>query len=278
MTTGRAMRSKARLTITLDKDLLRQVDKMIDHVTIRNRSHAIESILRESLNPEISTAVILAGGISHLDIHPARLPIDDRKLIFHTLELLTYYGIRRIFILAGSDDTPFRELLGVDGHFGAEIIYALEDHPLGTAGAIKAIEDQLEHETFLVIHADVLTNINLADFITFHRQEKTLATIAVKPRDAEKKYGKVMLQGNKITELSEKGESEGISIINTGVYLLHPDVLKLIDEDQITHFEVDVFPKLAALNELSAFLFQGIWFDISDSESYMRAKSRWSTS
>jgi NDP-sugar pyrophosphorylase family protein len=272
------MRSKARLTITLDKDILRQVDHMIDHVSIRNRSHAIETILRESLNPEVSTAVILAGGVHQTDVHPARLPIDDRKLIFHTIELLTFYGIQRIFLLTGRDDSAFRAVLKDDDVLGANIIYVLEDHPLGTAGAIKAIEDQLQYETFLVIHADILTNINLADFITFHRQEKTLATIAVKPRDAEKKYGKVMLQGNKITEFSEKGESEGISIINTGVYLLHPDVLKWINDGEVAHFEVDVFPKLAALNELSAFLFQGIWFDISDSESYHRARSRWSTS
>jgi NDP-sugar pyrophosphorylase family protein len=114
--------------------------------------------------------------------------------------------------------------------------------------------------------------------MAFHLQEKTLATMAVKPRDAEKKYGKVMLQGNRITEFSEKGSSEGISIINTGVYLFHPDVLKLIGEDTPAQFEVDVFPKLAALNELSAFLFQGIWFDISDSESYLGAKSRWTVS
>ena len=269
------MRSKARLTITLDKDLLMQIDKMIDNVKIRNRSHAIESILRERLKPEVSTAVILAGGKKHMDIHPALLPIDDRELIFLTLEHLAEAGIRKIFILSGSEGTDLREHLRQHDIFGAHIIHIQEEQPLGTAGAIKAIEDQLGHEPFLVIHADVLTNINLADFIAFHQQERTLVTIAVKPRDAEKKYGKVMLQGNKITEFSEKGQSEGISIINTGVYLLDPDALNLVNENTPSHFEIDIFPKLAALNELSAFLFQGIWFDISDSESYLGAKSRW---
>jgi NDP-sugar pyrophosphorylase family protein len=272
------VRSKARLTITLDKDLLRQVDKMIDHVTIRNRSHAIESILRESLNPTVSTAVILAGGNLTSNSHPALLPIDDKELIFITLEHLANYGIRRIFLLSGNSEPEFQDVLGDNDVFGVNIIFAHEEQPLGTAGAVKAIENQLDHEPFLVIHADILTNINLADFITFHRQEKTLATIAVKPRDAEKKYGKVMLQGNKITEFAEKEKSEGISIINTGVYILQPDVLKLIDTGKPAQFEMDIFPKLAAINELSAFLFQGIWFDISDSESYLGAKKRWSYS
>ena len=272
------MRSKARLTITLDKDLLRQVDKMIVHVAIRNRSHAIESILRENLISRVSTAVILAGGKNSSITHPALHPIDDKELIFITLEHLANYGIRRIFILAGKHEPAFQEIIGENGVFGASITYSKEDKPLGTAGAVKAIESHLEHEPFLVIHADVLTNINLTDFIAFHKQEKTLATIAVKPRDAEKKYGKVLLQGNKITEFSEKEHSEGISIINTGVYMLQPDVLNLIDAGQPAQFEVDVFPKLAAINELSAFLFQGIWFDISDSDSYLGAKTRWSSS
>jgi NDP-sugar pyrophosphorylase family protein len=269
------MRSKARLTITLDRDLLRQIDKMIDHVTIRNRSHAIESILQESINPTVSTAVILAGGKGSSNSHPALLPIDDKELIFITLEHLANYGIRRIFLLAGDKEPQFRTLLAEDSHLGIKILYVEEEQPLGTAGAVKAIENQLNHEPFLVIHADILTNINLADFITFHKQEKTLATIAVKPRDAEKKYGKVMLQGNKITEFAEKEKSEGISIINTGVYMLQPDVLNLIDVGKPAQFETDVFPKLAAIHELSAFLFQGIWFDISDSESYLGAKKRW---
>jgi len=269
------MRSKARLTITLDKDLLRQVDQMIDHASIRNRSHAIESILRESLSPTVSTAVILAGGKASTDPHPALLPIDDKQLIFVTLEHLTDYGIRRIFLLTGSDQPSFQEVLGDNHVFGAKVTFVQEETPLGTAGAVKAIEDQLNHEPFLVIHADVLTNINLADFIVFHKQEKTLATIAVKPRDAEKKYGKVMLQGNKITEFSEKEKSEGISIINTGVYILQPDVLNLIKAGIPAQFEIDVFPKLAAIHELSAFLFQGIWFDISDTESYLGARNRW---
>ncbi len=120
-----------------------------------------------------------------------------------------------------------------------------------------------------------MTNINLADFIEFHKHENTLATIAVKPREAERTYGKVLLQGNKITDFSETNQSEGISIVNTGVYLLQPDALKLIELDPPAHFEKDLFPKLAAIHELSAFIFQGIWFDISTSDSYRLAQARW---
>ena len=102
-----------------------------------------------------------------------------------------------------------------------------------------------------------------------------MATIAVKPRDAERQFGKVLLQGNRITHFLETERSEGISIINTGVYLLQPEVLHLIEPDQPSRFETDVFPKLAAMQELNAFFFQGIWFDISRPESYQSAQARW---
>jgi NDP-sugar pyrophosphorylase family protein len=146
---------------------------------------------------------------------------------------------------------------------------------MGTAGALKAAEEYLAHGPFLVVHGDVLTNINLPDFVNFHNNEKRMATIAVKPRNAEPKYGKVMLQGNRITDFFDEDRSEGISIINTGVYLFEPELLSLLVEGQVAKLEKDVFPRLAEMGELSAFLFQGIWFDISEPENYSRAQDRW---
>lgn len=269
------MRSKARLTITLAKDLLRQVDRTVDGKVIRNRSHAIEMLLKESLLSQATTAVILAGGDFQGATIPPLRPISQKPLIFITLELLIRFGVRTVYILAGKHDPALKNLIDQREILGASIHYVYEEKPLGTAGAVKAIETELANEPFIVIHGDILTNINLAEFIEFHKQENTLATIAVKPRDAERKYGKVLLQGNKITDFSEANQSEGISIVNTGVYLLQPESLRLIDGDRPLSFERDFFPKLIAKNELSAFLFQGVWFDISDSESYRSAQSRW---
>jgi NDP-sugar pyrophosphorylase family protein len=127
----------------------------------------------------------------------------------------------------------------------------------------------------LVIHGDILTDIDLAGFIRFHKQEGRMATIAVKPREAERRYGKVMLEGNRITQFLDSEQSEGISIVNTGVYLLQPETLRLIREGEPAYFERDLFPRLADIDELSAFIFQGVWFDISQERSYSLAKKRW---
>jgi NDP-sugar pyrophosphorylase family protein len=269
------VRSKARLTITLAKDLLKQVDGMVDGKSIRSRSHAIEMLVKDALIPKVTTAVILAGGERQTQTIPALLPIGDRPLIFTMLEHLIRYGINTVYVLANKSGPDLESLVG-DGHLmGVKIHHVSEEKPLGTAGAVRDLESRLPPEPFIVIHGDILTSIDLAEFIEFHKQEDTLATIAVKPRDAERKYGKVLMQGNRITDFSQTNQSEGISIVNTGVYLLQPQSLRLIDGGKPVFFETDFFPKLAALNQLSAFVFQGVWFDVSDPESYASAQARW---
>lgn len=279
MTSGcgdRQMRSKARLTITLPRDLLRQVDRLVDGYNVRNRSHAVETLIRRSLNPVVTTAVILAGGNkSKNGRYPATQSIRGQKLINITARHFIDYGISELVVLAGDQEPVVRTALGDGVSAGITIRYLREDKPLGTAGALKLAEEFLSYGPFLVVHGDILTNISLPDFVDFHNRENRLATIAVKPRTAEPKYGKVMLQGNRITDFYDEDRSEGISIVNTGVYMFEPEVLSLISEGQIANLESDVFPRLAEMGELSAFLFQGIWFDISAPEDYQLASERW---
>lgn len=269
------MRSKARLTITLPPELLTEIDRMIDRRTVRNRSHAIELLLRQSLKPTVSSAVLLAGGKNNREQLPALLPIQGQALIIQTVNHLIAHGICSFIILAGENEPLIRGLLGDGNYMGAEVRYVGEAQPMGTAGALKAAERYLQDQPFLVFHADILTDINVTDFIKFHSSQNKLATIAVKPRQAEPDYGKVLLEGSEITDFIPESQEQGISIVNTGVYLFESEVLGLIGEATSARLEIDVFPKLAKMGELSAFLFQGIWFDISRSQNYESAQTRW---
>ena len=94
------MRKKARLTITLPEDLLNQVDRQIDGYSIRNRSHAVETLIRRSLTPVVTTAVILVGGNSKGGELAALQPIHDRRLIHIMVNHLSDYGIRNMIVLA----------------------------------------------------------------------------------------------------------------------------------------------------------------------------------
>lgn len=273
MTVG--MRKKSRLTVTLSPDLVAELDRMIDKRTIRSRSHAVELLLRRSLEPRVSTAVLLAGGEHAGRENPALAPFGGYPLIERMIRHLAGFGIDSFVILAGRDQARIEAVLGDGGSLGVTIRYVAEERPLGTAGALKQTLEIVEHGPLLVLNADVLTDIDIEAFLRFHADEGSLATIAVKPRQSEKEFGKVMLQGNRITEFIDQGSERGLGIVNTGVYLLQPEVLGLVEATEPSMLETDVFPALAKVGELSAFFFQGIWFDVRDDHDYRRAVARW---
>lgn len=269
------MRTKARLTITLPRDLLAQVDDLVDGQEIRNRSHAIETLIRQSLKPAVKQAVILTGGPAQDGEIPALVPINGQRLIFITLNHIARFGVQDFVLLAGQHQPALQEAVGDGRDLGLKIHFVAEGSPRGTAGALKAAEDRLRDGPFLVVHGDVLTDINLHDFIHFHEQEGRLATIAVKPRTAEREYGQVLLQGNRITDFFANGQEQGVSVVNTGIYLMSPKVLSLVEDSRPVKLETEIFPRLASMGELSAFFFQGMWYDISREEKRRLAQERW---
>ena len=187
--------SKIRLTITLSASTLNKIDQLVDKKKIRSRSHAIETILQTQLMPKITTAVILAGSKNAKQklIKPL-IAVKQKPLIFYTLELLNKYGVNKIYILAQNQIAKIKET--ISEHSLAkqfEIIYINEKKSLGTAGAIKQLKDKIS-QTFLVLHGDVLTDINLHDLIQFHDKNQAMATIAVKPRVPQNYYNNVFIR------------------------------------------------------------------------------------
>ncbi|MFC1653446.1 sugar phosphate nucleotidyltransferase [Patescibacteria group bacterium] len=265
------MRTKSRLTITLPKDLLNKVDKTIDGSEIRNRSHAIESLIRKSLKTPLETAIILTGGDKHKN-NPTLKTIGNQSLLRHTISQLVSNGISQVVICAGKDIEEIKKDLKKSEE-NIRIRFISETSPSGTGGAVKKAEKYITGENFLIIHGDILTNMNLKTFIQFHSQEDTLATIAVKPRKGEKSFGKVLIEGNQITDFFEKTETKGIDIINTGIYVFKSQILKRIVKK--SKLESDIFPTLAGEGELTAFIFQGFWQDISNQKDYKTAQTNW---
>lgn len=269
------MRQRTRLTITLPSETITRIDHLIDGVDVRNRSHAVERLINQALDPVVNTAVILAGGKSTRQKSPLK-PIGDKYLLSIMLDQLKRYGILQVHICANPElVTELRARFGDGQVLGINLSFHPEPEPLGTAGALKAIAKHLIPAPFLVLHADVLTNINIGEFIEFHQREAGTATIAVKPRMSERTFGRVFLQGNQIKQFLSTGDTQGISIVNTGLYVLEPQVLNLIKPRKKVDLETEVFPLLAKKGQLNAFIFQGIWYDVSSSESSALATKAW---
>lgn len=269
------MRTKTRLTITLADDLVDKIDDLIAGSAIKNRSHAIETLISQALSPTIRTAVILAGG-KEADKNNAGLKkLGDTYVLALLLGRLKQHHITRVIICTDSTNTTLMKRLGNGENLGMKIEYSLEDKPLGTGGAVKKARGLIKNQPFLVIHGDVLTALNFSELGTFHFKEGALATIAVKPRLGEANYGQVFMQGNKILKFLASSADAGISIINTGVYAFDPKLFDILPEQSVFTLEKDVFPLLARRNQLSAFVFQGGWYDISTEASYQEAQDQW---
>lgn len=267
---------KSRLTITLPENLLQQVDNIVDKQTIRNRSHAIEHLIRQSLSTQVTTAIILAGGKHHGLDHSLRRQVSGAPLFSHLLQHLYQYGIKRTIICLHKDDQSLEAEFGGAAAMGMKLEYSYEAQPLGTAGALKNAQKLLTNEDpFLVIHGDILTDIHLDELCKFHLEEGSKATMVVKPKLGTREYGQVYIQGNRITTFSETGTESGISVINTGVYILNPEVLQMITVGKKTNLEEDIFPVLAKKNQLRAYFYQGFWYDISSEEQYTEAIAAW---
>src|SRR3972149_10373743 len=137
----------SRVTITIKPDLLKKLDKMVDKKSIRNRSHAVESLLVRALNKvEIDSALIMAGGdavnlrpITH-EIPKALIPIKGRPILEHQLNVLKKFDIRNIFVSVNHMHDKIRERFGNGSSLGVNINYLVEEKPLGTAGSLSLLK------------------------------------------------------------------------------------------------------------------------------------------
>lgn len=261
---------KTRLTITLSESLLKKVDQLIDKQTIRNRSHAIEHVLSKTLQPTVNQAIILAGGKKKNENVLPLTTINKKPLILNTIEHFSQFGITSFVIATNKHGKIIEQTLGDGSAIGVTITYVYEDYPMGTGGAIKNCAKNLHKSPFLVTAGDILTTINLHDFIMFHQENKGLVTIAVKPRPIKETYDNVFIQGNNVVNFQPSTTEQEVGIVNTGIYIFEYQTLKFIPYAQPSMLETDIFPKLSKDNKMKAFTFQGIWYDVDTDHNYKK--------
>ena len=127
-------------------------------------------------------------------------------------------------------------------------------------------------------NADELKDVNLDDMYLFHKENKAIGTIALTTVQDPSAYGVAKLQGNKILEFIEKPKKEDApsNLINSGLYILEPEVLNYVPEgEEPVSIERDVFPKLAEAGKLFGYHFAGQWFDTGSLERFDTARKNW---
>jgi mannose-1-phosphate guanylyltransferase / phosphomannomutase len=225
-------------------------------------------------------AVVMAGGegsrLRPLTINRPKpmVPIVDRQVMAHIVELLKLHGITEIVVTVQYLANVIQDHFGDGSGHGVHIEYALEEQPLGTAGSVKNAEKLLT-EPFLVISGDALTDFNLSKILEFHEERKALATLTLTRVPNPLEYGVIILdEQGQVTQFMEKPSWGEVfsDTVNTGIYVLDPEVFRYIPKGKITDWSKDVFPQMLRKGDgLVGYVAEGYWTDVGTIEEYMRA-------
>jgi mannose-1-phosphate guanylyltransferase/phosphomannomutase len=225
-------------------------------------------------------AVIMAGGFG-TRIHPLTInmpkpmiPLFNRPMMLHIMDLLKKHGITELVLLLYHQPEVIKNYFGDGSEFGVKISYVTPLEDYGTAGAVKQAAKYLD-ERFLIISGDLLTDIDLSRALDFHEKQKAEATIVLTSVKDPLQFGVVITdKKGRITKFLEKpGWGEVFSdTINTGIYVLEPEVLQRLPENENRDWSKDVFPTML---EEDAALFgcnlEGYWQDVGNTDAYLEA-------
>ena len=190
------------------------------------------------------------------------------------MSLLRRHGITDIVVTVAFLPNAIRSYFGDGSELGVSMVYATEETPLGTAGSVRNAREQLT-ERFLVISGDVLTDIDLTSVIAFHEKNEALATIALCSVENPLEFGIVITREDGTIErfLEKPGWGQVFSdTINTGIYVLEPEIFDRIPEGRSVDFSGEVFPAvLDAGQRLFGYVADGYWEDVGTTAAYLKA-------
>ncbi len=222
-------------------------------------------------------AVIMAGGKGTrlrpltCTLPKPMVPVACRPMMEHVVNLLLAHGFRDLACTLCYMPDTIQSHFGDGASLGCSIRYSVEETPLGTAGSVRALADFLD-ETFLVISGDALTDVDLASAVEFHRQKGAAATIVLTRVETPLEYGVVIVDGDcRITRFLEKPSWGEVfsDTVNTGIYVLEPDVMELVEASREFDFSKNLFPRLLGDGyPMFGYVAEGYWCDVGNLEQY----------
>ncbi len=227
-------------------------------------------------------AVVMAGGEgSRLRPITANrpkplVPVGNRPIMAHIIELLKAHGINEVvstlYYLADEITSYFDD--GSD--FDVKMTYSIEDTPLGTAGSVKKAESELRDGTFVIVSGDAMTDCDLTKAIEFHRAKGSMATLILYRVPSPLEFGVVITDadGRVIRFLEKPSWSEVFSdTVNTGMYILEPEIFDLMEQGKQYDWSQDIFPQLLREGKpIYGYIMEEYWCDVGNLGQYREAQ------
>jgi mannose-1-phosphate guanylyltransferase/phosphomannomutase len=225
-------------------------------------------------------AVVMAGGegnrLRPLTSNQPKpmVPVVGKPCMEHILELLREHGMDEVIVTVAFLPQAIRSYFGEGETLGMQIGYSVEESPLGTAGSVRLTAKQLD-ETFLVISGDALCDVDLSALVAFHKERGAAVTIGLKSVENPLEFGIVVTdEEGKVERFLEKPSWGQVfsDTINTGIYVMEPEVLKHVPSDRPYDFSKELFPYLLEMGRpIYGHVMDGYWQDIGNLDQFRQA-------
>ena len=220
-------------------------------------------------------AVILAGGkgtrlAPYTYVLPKpMMPVGDKAILEIMLRQMKRAGINQVVLAVGHLAGLMHAFFQDGAQYDLDINYSYETKPLGTAGPLALIDGL--SEPFLVTNGDVLTLLNIADFIRFHQEQGGICTIAMHERKLHIDLG-VIEQNNGDYVVTGYVEKPTLDYkVSMGMYIFDPKVLEYIPKDVYLDFPDLIHKLMAAGERVIGYPYSGYWMDLGNPEDYAQA-------
>jgi len=238
---------KKKISITVDENILENIDSIIDNIVIRNRSQAIEFLAKSSLG-ENKVAVILSGGKeSRLKIsekeYRITAKVKNTTVIELALKKLRENGYKEIYVITRKNIlTKVFDIVKNGSDYSVKVNYIEEKESGGSADSLNLVKGKINND-FLVVYGHVLFDkINLEALWSKHMKQSAVATLMLTTAANPSEKGTVTMEGDKILEFKQKPKKTDVYLVFSAIFIASPDVFNYTNGS----LEYDVFPQLAS--------------------------------
>ncbi|MBK8382812.1 MAG: NTP transferase domain-containing protein [Ignavibacteria bacterium] len=219
--------------------------------------------------------VILAGGLGtrlkpFTEVIPKPLlPIGEKSVLEIQIERLKKFGFDEIFLATNYKSQYIEGFFGDGSRYGVKLSISKEDKPLGTAGPLLLLKEQLT-EPFIVMNGDILSLIDFSKLYEFALKQKSLLTISIKKEITPFAFGNIYFDGDRVTGIEEKPNI--VMYILSGIYVMKPDIFKFFPDDEYFGMDSLILKMLAEDSIISKYELKEYWLDIGRINDYEKAQ------
>lgn len=224
-------------------------------------------------------AVILAGGTGErlrpisLDRPKPLLPLLGQTVLARMLDRLRAAGLTDVTVLLCHRAEELAAWCADHAPAGMTLRTRVEEEPLGTAGAVRTLLDELGRDDVLVLPGDIVFGFDLRELLAFHKTCRSAVTMALTRRSSAGEYGMVVADSTgRVERFMEKPAWDQVlsGTVNTGVYILTSRALDRVPPGRSYDFARDLFPDLLARGELLySRVLEGYWRDLGTAQGYL---------